>query len=204
MMTTDNRTDLVGLLNAVNRGDWSAWLPLMDCLDEVGALPGLDIARMRKYTRHHRGWAPAWLEECLVRGGVVTWGECHTHRVAVIFQVAVDAVDLRKVGVVCHDRSIDRREQARLCRELFKRLGLKGASITTPSYSMASTVDIALPKRRDVRLTEEGSFDRDCPAVQANRATEDKVKAILAHAFPNHDDRSDSSTDYFDARWSIN
>lgn len=113
---------------------------------------------------------------------------------AVKFQAAVAAVKLSAVPVMSTDRSIARKEQAALCRKLFSKLGLKGASVTAPNYSMAQSVRVSLPKL---------DWDDNGPNNQANRAADDKVCQILAIAFPNHDNRSDYSTDYFDYKWSI-
>jgi hypothetical protein len=127
------------------------------------------------------------------------------------------AIDPAAVPVVCTDRHVARKYQATLARELFKALGLKGISVTTPNYSMAHVVDVSIPSLPhlpgdylyDGRNYENDSYS-DMPAAVparakslARHAASLKVGEILAYAFPNHDDRSDSQSDYFDSCWSI-
>jgi hypothetical protein len=116
---------------------------------------------------------------------------------------AILRVDLLRVTVMSLDRSIARTEQAALTRKLFRSLGIKGVSVTAPSYSMAQSVDIRLPRRDDFEFDTFGDVDRDCPAAKMNHAAHAKIGAILARAFPNHEDRSDSQSDHFDFCWSI-
>lgn len=135
------------------------------------------------------------------------------HYAAVALADRLKQIDVEQVPAMSEDRGICRKEQARLTRELFKKLGLKGISVTTPMYSMASTVDVRIPKqlgemRRDsnVHATWEEylrALDLD-PVIAANRFVEDRIKEILAYAFPNHDDRSDYMTDYYNSKWSVN
>ncbi len=138
------------------------------------------------------------------------------HEVAESLVDALQAVNEAAVPVVTRDRGIGRKEQARLTRELFKSLGLKGISVTAPSYSMAQGVDVKIPRLQihvanmwphggdDVHRSgcQVAEADR-CPACRANSAVRLKVEEILARAFPNHDDRSDSRSDYFDYCWMI-
>ena len=113
-------------------------------------------------------------------------------------------IDLAAVPVVCTDRHIPRKEQAALARKLFKSLGLRGISVTAPRYSMASSVDVSMPKREDYTRDDHGQIDfATDPAAQANGEARHKVSAILDTAFPNHVDRSDGQSDHFDYRWSI-
>lgn len=118
---------------------------------------------------------------------------------------AIDAVDLSAVPVVCTDRGIRRKEQAALARKLFKQLGITGLSVTAPNYSMAHSVEVKIPKRDDyMMLSLDGGIDfLNDPTALANRRISEKVEAILGRAFPCHDDRSDSQSDYFDYKWSI-
>jgi hypothetical protein len=99
------------------------------------------------------------------------------------FAVALDAVNLDKVPVVSTDRSIERKEQARLARQPFRRLGLGGVSFTAPRYSMAQGVDVKLP----------------APSGDARG----KVLTILARAFPCHEDRGDSVSNHLDYCWFV-
>lgn len=128
------------------------------------------------------------------------------------------SVDLERVPVMTRDRHIPRKEQARLCRELFKRLGVKGVSVTCPNYSMAHSVDVDIDKNIPIRLDAFihngvdyrnevfSDMPDDVPAKQINQTkcnARQKMEAILLRAFPAHDDRSDLQSDYFDFKWSI-
>lgn len=126
----------------------------------------------------------------------------------------IAAVNLDAVPVVCTDRHIDRKEQAVLTRKLFKQLGIKGVSVTTPRYSMASTVEVRVPAEpfpgwvgfEQWQHHSYGDMPDDVPAKAAARRQQvaaEKVEAILAKAFPRHDDRSDYQTDYSDSCWTI-
>jgi hypothetical protein len=138
------------------------------------------------------------------------------HEVAEDLREALGRVAETSIKVVCRERSTPRKEQAKLARDLFKSLGLKGISVTTPNYSMASTVSVRLPRLKihvsnmwphgglsshhpGCQISES---DR-CPACVANDKMADKIEEILGRAFPNHDDRSDTQSDYFDRRWSV-
>lgn len=120
------------------------------------------------------------------------------------FQSKLAQIAPQYVPVLCRDRCIPRKEQAALARKLFKQLGLKGISVTTPNYSMASCVDVTIPRRDDFTRDERGEIDyRNDPVCIANNEAQKRVEAILLAAFPNHNDRSDYMTDYFDSKWSI-
>lgn len=116
---------------------------------------------------------------------------------------ALDMVNLATVPVVSTDRHITRKEQAAAARKLFRSLGLKGISITAPNYSMAHSVDVSPLKRDDYVFDSFGMVIEGDEARAANSAASRKIEAILAAAFPNHDDRSDSQSDHFDFCWSI-
>jgi len=128
------------------------------------------------------------------------------------------AVNLDRVPVVCRERYIPRKEQAKLCRELLKRLGVKGVSVTAPNYSMAQSVDVDIDKNGMIQLDAFifngvdyrdqcfSDMPEDVPAKRINQSKYNariKLEAILALAFPNHDDRSDTQSDYFDYKWSV-
>ena len=124
------------------------------------------------------------------------------------------AINLNEVPVVCTDRHIKRKEQAKLARELFKKLGIKGISVTTPSYSMASTVDVRVPWEPHPGWVGFEKWENktysdmpdDVPAKKWNAhhyRAECKVELILLKAFPQHDDRSEPQSDYFDRCWSV-
>lgn len=128
------------------------------------------------------------------------------HAKAIQLRAQLAAVRLSDVPVVCAERSgTTRKEIAKLTRQLFSKLGLRGISVTAPNYSMAQSIDITLPGRRDFVTDQWGGVVdwANDPAAMANREAEAKVHAIMARAFPNHDNRSDSQTDYFDYKYSI-
>ena len=139
-----------------------------------------------------------------------------THEVAEDLSAALESVDLSAVPVMTTDRHIPRKDQAKLARELFKRLGLKGISVTTPNYSMAQSVEVSVPRlgihvenmwpHGGANYHASGADVHDsqkCPACVKNRENEKQVEKIIGIAFPNHDDRSESQSDYFDYCWSI-
>lgn len=114
-------------------------------------------------------------------------------------------IDLDSVFPITLDRHCGRKETARLARKVMKLHGIKGISITAPNYSMAQSVDVSMPRRQDYSIFE--CYDRidfvNDPAAQANGAAAKKIEAILAKAFPNHDDRSELQSDYHDYKWSV-
>ena len=125
-------------------------------------------------------------------------------RTAVQLQAALQAIVLGALPIMSTDRSIPRKEQAKLARMLFKQLGLKGISVRAPNYSQAQSVDVRLPKREDYERDQAGCIDwPNDPAAIANNAAEKRVREILNRAFPNHDDRSDSQSDHFNYCWSV-
>lgn len=110
------------------------------------------------------------------------------------------------VPVMTRNRGCGQKEQAAITRDLFKILGLKGISVTMPNGSMCFWVDVRLPGRLDynyLRYLDKNWTMKADPGYMAQRWAENTIKAILARAFPNHNDRSDSQTDYFDNPWSI-
>jgi len=127
------------------------------------------------------------------------------------------SVNLDKVPVMSTDRSIRRKEQAKLCRELFKRLGIKGVSVTAPNYSMAQAVDVKIPGYMghdseyfyngvDYRGQSFADMPDNVPAKIRNQthwSAAKKLETVLLRAFPNHDDRSDLQSDYFNYKWSV-
>ena len=123
---------------------------------------------------------------------------------ALALHAALDKLKFDLVPIVCRERGIARIEQAQLARQLFKRLGLKGISVTCPNYSMAQSVDVRLPKRSDYVFDVRGMVDHlNDKASQANSKAQRLIDAILLKAFPFHDNRSDSQSDYFDYCWSV-
>ncbi len=127
----------------------------------------------------------------------------------------IHAVNLALVPIVATDRCIPRKEQAAKARQLFKRLGIKGISVTTPSYSMAQVVEIELPdephpgwigfEEYEYRTYSDMPAHVPAKAAMLRRSRAAKhIEEILAVAFPAHIDRSDYVTDYFDYCWSVN
>jgi hypothetical protein len=80
------------------------------------------------------------------------------------------------IPVISREDDIPRKEQARLTRELFANLGLKGISVTTPNYSMASGVHI------HVKLG----------ATSSDRKILDRLELFLDVAFPGLVDPKDN------------
>ena len=128
---------------------------------------------------------------------------------------AIEAINLEEVTPFLLARHASRKVQATAARALFQQLGLKKISVTVPRYSMASTVDVRLP---EVKFTAEDYAEWDAAynrGEDTNTTTEvgrirtrenaaaKKLEAILNRAFPNHIDKSDYSSDYFDRRWSV-
>lgn len=125
----------------------------------------------------------------------------------------IETTNLDAVPQFLLDRSASRKVQAAAARALFKQLGLKGISVTAPNYSMAQAVHIHLP-HTEVTPELQAAYHQACrtraQAIaaygqlrQREYAAEQKLEAILAKAFPNHLDRSDSQSDHFDFCWSI-
>ncbi len=126
----------------------------------------------------------------------------------------IHAVDIASVPVVSTDRCIPRKEQALLARQLFKRLGIQGVSVTAPNYSMAQAVDVRVPSepRPDMAGFEQyahstySEMPAEVPIKAAflrKSAAVAQLQLILAAAFPKHEDRSDHQSDYFDYCWSM-
>lgn len=135
-------------------------------------------------------------------------------RVSALYD-AIEAVDLSAVASTGLDRHEPRKVQAAAARKLFRELGIRGISVTAPNYSMAQSVDVRIPEPADSehhgdKWPHGNSFELSrseatrCPACARRSRIRDKVEAILARAFPNHDNRSDSQSDHFDFCWSIN
>ena len=122
---------------------------------------------------------------------------------ALAFHAALDAVDLDAVPVMTTDRHLDRKEQARLLRQLLKQLKVPHVRITTPRYSRAAGVDVTLPERQDCPLDIPVTKRPETEAARMNRAAMEKFEHLLLRAFPNHDDRSDPRLDHYKFCWSI-
>jgi hypothetical protein len=187
MIDTKDGT-LKALLRTAKGGDHTAALTALDRLEETG-----------------HGRLAAELQEALQvferllddprKVAVFVAEEVTKHFAALALHEALGRVDVDAITVVTADRGIYPKEQAALTRRLFKSLGLAGISVTTPVCLLAQGVDVKLPYRRDEVW--------DAGAASANQAACAKVEAILAVAFPNHDDRSDYMRDYYDFKWLI-
>lgn len=121
---------------------------------------------------------------------------------AIDLHAALEKIDLATIPVISRDRC--------LARKLLRSLKLAGISVTAPNYSMCMHCEVRLPKRDDYPTlsNDEHGFPKvdfaNDPVAAENQKARTKVQQILALAFPNHDDRSDSMTDYFDAKWTVN
>jgi hypothetical protein len=178
MIDTKDGT-LKALLRAATDGDHTATLAALDRLEETG----------------HEGLA-AELRKALQMFLTLLAEEGAMHFAALALHDALGRVDVDAIAVVTTDRGIALKEQAALARRLFKSLGLAGISVTMPGYSIVPHVEVKLPYRRD--------GVRDSEAERANEAAYAKVEAILAVAFPNHDDRSEPVPGRrYDYKWRI-
>lgn len=195
-LKTIGNADITGLVKALKAGEPVPVPVLLDALDDGGHPALADYLRRMKDDFYYRGRGAA-----LYPAHAATAVEGHMKALAA--HQAIGAVDLDRVPVMSTDRRIDRKDQAKLARTLFKRLGVPHLSVTTPNYSMASTVDVDVPGRRDYGADQFNKVPHDDPARAANNNARLKVEAILLKAFPNHNDRSDSRSDYFDFCWSI-
>jgi hypothetical protein len=178
--------DLLSILAAVAGGNWPSWGPLLDAVQDLDALATEELTRFRRCKRPGHPEA-SYLESQLCAAGVLRREDCPYHQAAVAFHAAAAAVDLDQVPVLTTERHIDHRRQASLTRNLFRRLGLRGASITAPLRALC--VQIEIPHRYD---------DHD-----ASRECVRRVEAILLRAFPGMDDRSDPMRDYYDFCWVV-
>ena len=121
----------------------------------------------------------------------------------------------RELGV----RQLERKEIAAKVRGLLKSLGIKGMSVTAPSYSMAQTIHISFPRcgrnehepvhfRLEAEERAKGGPYRGmalvCPFCRVEREARDRLETLILAAFPDLDDRSDLQSDYFDYILSFN
>lgn len=95
-----------------------------------------------------------------------------------------------------HDGMVKR---AAAVRALLKVLGIRGVSVTAPSYSMACSVHVRLPNfRHEHDERHFGQRYRDCTRCQRRHAATERLARLILTAFPDWDDRSDSQADHFD------
>ncbi len=116
--------------------------------------------------------------------------------------MAVDPATVGRRGFIRHER---RKLIASLIRDLLKAYRIKGVSITAPKYSMVRSVEIRLPEARREHYSDRGGIhDRlDCPTCLERNEASNRLEAIILAAYPDLRDRSDSLTDHFDYRISI-
>lgn len=201
--TTDLQASIRGLLDACYRGNRESWGPLLDVLADAGATDA-DLRWMRRVNPKSRPSTES-AELLAVRLGAITPADCPSNRAAGTLHTALTRALTRTVPVMTTDRCLPRKEQARLLRLLCKQLGIPGLSVTAPSYSMASTVDVTYPARIDHPPAAEGGRDflAHSEAWAMNREIERMLETLLARAFPAHDDRSDYQSDYYNFCWSL-
>lgn len=129
------------------------------------------------------------------------------HAKAVRVLAALKEVNELRIPVVCRDRFIPRKEQARLARELFKKLGIKGVGVRVSTGAKCITVHVRVPQMIHAACPPGEKWSQHdtkaCEACIYRRYALDKLAEILGRAFPQHDDRSDSQSDYFDFKWFI-
>lgn len=120
---------------------------------------------------------------------------------------------------VANIRDLSRKEQSKHVRALFKSLSLTGISVTTPNYSMASSISISLPRQpwdgehetthttlEAIERAKEyyGGMVQVCPWCKESYEAHKAIERILLAAFPDTGNRSDSHSDYHDYVYSIN
>lgn len=110
------------------------------------------------------------------------------------FKASLESVTLGQIQPARIERRPGRKVLAAEARKVLRSLGIRGVSVTAPNYSMAQSVSVAIPHFEE--LNDENRW----PERAALRT---KVEAILFAAFPNHRDRSESGTDYYDYCWSV-
>lgn len=127
--------------------------------------------------------------------------------------MAIERLDLEQVRPFLLPRSAPRKAQAHALRSLLKDLGLRDISVTVPTYSMASGVQVRLPKLEytpaqildhELARTPEEEQSSELARLRArHQAIREHFVALLDRAFPNHRNRSDYGTDYFDYCWMV-
>ncbi len=134
----------------------------------------------------------------------LTREEIQATQEAIQFHSSLAVIPLQAVPVLSTDRNLPRKLQAKLARDLFKQFGLRGVSVTAPSYANAQSVHVSIPRRRDYLLTQRGMVSETCPVGKANSDAQILTEKFLLAAFPNSDNRSDGQSDHYDYRWTVN
>jgi hypothetical protein len=118
---------------------------------------------------------------------------------------------------VANIRDLTRKEQSAKVRAAFKALGLTGISVTTPNYSMASSIQISLPRTDwethepihtpleaiERQKDEYNGMVQVCPVCKESWMAHVAIERIILAMFPDMDNRSDSQTDYSDFAFTI-
>ena len=106
---------------------------------------------------------------------------------------------------------VSRKDLAASARQLFKQLGIKGISVTAPNYSMAQAVHVRIPHIQLPEISRDTctSEEKDTYLATHREGWEIReeinrgIRRILFDAYPNHRDRSDAMSDYYDFCWSV-
>jgi hypothetical protein len=87
-------------------------------------------------------------------------------------------------------RQESRKARAAAIRSLFKRLGLKGISVTAPNYSMAQSVDITFPVRHCTNEVHQDYSKNLTDCADCTRVQEAKhhLETIILGAYPDLDE----------------
>jgi hypothetical protein len=122
---------------------------------------------------------------------------------ALALQRALSNINEGSIQVVCRDY-ISQKDRARLTRELFKSLGLKGVRVSVPRGVHSFWVNVSFPPLRHERGQLENRFcSESCEACIHKDRVRLALGEILLRAFPRHVDESDMQRDYFDPAWII-
>jgi hypothetical protein len=116
---------------------------------------------------------------------------------ALALQRALSDVNEGSIQVVCRDY-LSQKDRARLTRELFRSLGLKGIRVSVPRGAYCFWVDVRFPPLRHAAQHAE-----PCEGCAHRNRCELALAEILLRAFPNEIDRSNEQIDYFDPAWSF-
>jgi hypothetical protein len=99
-------------------------------------------------------------------------------------------------------RHAGRKAQAAAVRKLLHGLGIKGVSVTAPSYANASAIHIRIPDDEHVDGTDPRGYRdheyRTCPRCQRRHVATLRLTSLILAAYPDLDNRSDSQRDHFD------
>ena len=128
-----------------------------------------------------------------------------------VFRQLRHIVGIKPTGVINGDlRRRPRKQWAAEVRGLLRWFRIEGVSVTTPRYSMASSIDISLPDLPHEHGPEVDKCIRNgeavtdlCDVCSLRSDARDAIERIVLGAFPDLDDRSDCVSDYFDFCFSV-